>query len=155
MQNLKLFIFCILYLVDCISCEIDPKDRLEPPPGQRCSGRNYQGRRCCTPENPCDEGEGDCDGPGDGGQHDGHRGCKGDLVCGSNNCKQFGIYFHEKDDCCVKPTNGVSLSPDSVNFIPGVPAEPPAGEFSKIIGHFFQLQASSVTNLVVQINFPQ
>ena len=103
MQRLKVLIFCILYLVDCISCEIDPKDRLEPPPGQRCSGRNYQGRRCCTPEDPCDEGEGDCDGPGDGGQHDGHRGCKGDLVCGSNNCKQFGHYYHEKDDCCEKP----------------------------------------------------
>ena len=44
--------------------------------GQRCAGRNYQGRRCCTPENPCDEGEGDCDGPGDGGGHDGHAGCK-------------------------------------------------------------------------------
>ena len=71
--------------------------------GQRCSGRNYQGRRCCTPENPCDEGEGDCDGPGDGGGHDGHTGCKGDLICGSNNCKKFGAYYHEKDDCCEKP----------------------------------------------------
>merc|ERR1719495_2042871 len=78
-------------------------DRLEPPPGQRCSGRNYQGRRCCTPENPCGEGEGDCDGPGDGGQHDGHAGCQGDLKCGSNNCKEFGAYYHEKDDCCEKP----------------------------------------------------
>ena len=72
--------------------------------GQRCSGRNYQGRRCCTPENPCDEGEGDCDGPGDGGGHDGHAACKGELVCGSNNCKQFGAYYHEKDDCCEKPS---------------------------------------------------
>ena len=71
--------------------------------GQRCSGRNYQGRRCCTPENPCDEGEGDCDGPGDGGQHDGHAGCKGALMCGSNNCKKFGAYYHEKDDCCEQP----------------------------------------------------
>ena len=70
---------------------------------QRCAGRNYQGRRCCTPENPCNEGEGDCDGPGDGGGHDGHEGCKGDLECGSNNCKQFGLYYHEKDDCCFKP----------------------------------------------------
>eukprot|EP00091_Calanus_sinicus_P007902 TRINITY_DN19263_c0_g1_i1.p1 TRINITY_DN19263_c0_g1~~TRINITY_DN19263_c0_g1_i1.p1 ORF type:complete len:163 (-),score=38.04 TRINITY_DN19263_c0_g1_i1:20-484(-) len=70
--------------------------RREPLPGQRCSGRNYQDRRCCTPENPCDEGEGDCDGPGDGGGHDGHAGCKGELVCGSNNCKKFGEYYHEK-----------------------------------------------------------
>ena len=58
---------------------------------------------------PCDEGEGDCDGPGDGGGHDGHAGCKGDLVCGSNNCKKFGAYFHEKDDCCEKPSNGGTL----------------------------------------------
>ena len=71
--------------------------------GQRCSGRNFQGRRCCTPDAPCDEGEGDCDGPGDGGNNDGHRGCRGDLVCGSNNCKKFGHYYHEKDDCCEKP----------------------------------------------------
>ena len=74
--------------------------------GQRCSGRNYNGKRCCTPENPCDEGEGDCDGPGDGGSNDGHLGCKGDLVCGSNNCLQFGAYFHPKDDCCERPSKG-------------------------------------------------
>merc|ERR1711988_672822 len=76
---------------------------LEPPAGQRCAGRNYNGKRCCTPENPCDEGEGDCDGPGDGGNNDGHRGCKGDLICGSNNCLQFGAYYHPKDDCCERP----------------------------------------------------
>ena len=68
----------------------------EPPPGQRCSGRNYQDRRCCTPEEPCGLGEGDCDGPLDGGPNDGHEGCQGELVCGSNNCKKFGAYFHEK-----------------------------------------------------------
>ena len=45
-------------------------------------------------------GEGDCDGRGDGGLNDGDRGCKGDLVCGSNNCAKFGLYYHEKDDCC-------------------------------------------------------
>merc|ERR1712178_135791 len=76
---------------------------LDPPANQRCRGRNYDGKRCCTPENPCDEGEGDCDGPGDGGLNDGNRGCNGDLVCGSNNCKQFGAYYHEKDDCCERP----------------------------------------------------
>merc|ERR1712061_227470 len=74
-------------------------DRLEPPPGQKCSGRNYNGRRCCTPEQPCGLGEGDCDGPLDGGTHDGDQGCRGNLRCGSNNCKKFGAYFHEKDDC--------------------------------------------------------
>ena len=78
----------------------------EPGPGQRCAGRNYNGRRCCTPQNPCNEGEGDCDGPGDGGKNDGHRGCKPGLVCGSNNCKKFGLYFHEKDDCCERPGGG-------------------------------------------------
>ena len=93
--------------------------------GQRCSGRNYQTRRCCTPENPCDEGEGDCDGPGDGGGHDGHAGCKGDLQCGSNNCRKFGLYFHEKDDCCEKPST-ISSVPDS--YVPGTPLEPKEGE---------------------------
>merc|ERR1711971_1266940 len=87
---------------------LDPSIPFEPKAGQRCSGRNYQGRRCRTPENPCDEGEGDCDGPGDGGQNDGHRGCRGDLVCGSNNCKKFGHYYHEKDDCCERPRTGGS-----------------------------------------------
>ena len=73
---------------------------------QRCRGRNYPpGRRCCTPEDPCDVGEGDCDGRGDGGLHDGDRGCAGDLVCGSNNCLQFGLYYHQKDDCCEEPTS--------------------------------------------------
>ena len=77
-----------------------PGTPLAPPPGQRCRGRNYDGRRCCTPENPCQEGEGDCDGAGDGGVSDGNKGCKPGLVCGSNNCKKFGAYYHEKDDCC-------------------------------------------------------
>merc|ERR1719402_935040 len=68
-----------------------------PPTGQRCTGRNFNGRRCCTPQEPCGLGEGDCDGPEDGGGHDGHEGCEGYLVCGSNNCKKFGHYYHEKE----------------------------------------------------------
>merc|ERR1712066_937248 len=28
----------------------------EPPAGQRCAGRNFNGRRCCTPEEPCGYG---------------------------------------------------------------------------------------------------
>merc|ERR1712154_594671 len=66
-----------------------------PPIGRRCRGRNFSGKRCCTPEQPCGLGEGDCDGPLDGGVNDGHAGCQGDLVCGSNNCKKFGAYYHE------------------------------------------------------------
>merc|ERR1711868_38080 len=86
---------------------IVPGTPLTPPPGQRCRGRNYDGRRCCTPEQPCGEGEGDCDGAGDGGINDGNRGCRAGLVCGSNNCKKFGAYYHEKDDCCERPDTGV------------------------------------------------
>ena len=83
-----------------------------------------QDRRCCTPENPCDEGEGDCDGPGDGGNNDGHRGCRGDLVCGSNNCKKFGHFYHEKDDCCEKPSDVKSddrKNSSPTQIIPGNP----------------------------------
>ena len=90
----------------------DPAQALEPAEGQRCRGRNYDGKRCCTPEQPCQEGEGDCDGPGDGGLNDGHAGCKGDLVCGSNNCKKFGAYYHEKDDCCERATSPIKKSPE-------------------------------------------
>jgi len=99
----------------------------QPPAGQRCSGRNFNGRRCCTPANPCDLGEGDCDGPLDGGVNDGHAGCKGDLVCGSNNCRKFGLYFHEKDDCCDLPSSIPNERPPPV-LVPGVPLEPPAGQ---------------------------
>merc|ERR1719391_1362317 len=109
--------------------------RTSPPPGQRCSGRNFNGRRCCTPEEPCGLGEGDCDGPLDGGVNDGHAGCKGDLVCGSNNCKKFGLYFHEKDDCCDRPSisdksDSVSVDIDSL-IMQGVPIEPPQGQRCK------------------------
>ena len=39
--------------------------------------------------------------------NDGHRGCRGDLVCGSNNCLKFGSYYHPKDDCCERPSSSV------------------------------------------------
>merc|ERR1711936_335642 len=103
-------ILLLTYAVECNRIKLTSQPLVEPPEGQRCSGRNYQGRRCCTPDNPCNEGEGDCDGPGDGGQHDGHLGCKGNLVCGTNNCKKFGAYYHEKDDCCIKPERVIPKS---------------------------------------------
>ena len=103
---------------------LEPQDRLAPLPGQRCAGRNYAGgtkeggRRCCTPEDPCDEGQGDCDGPGEGGNNDGHQGCKRGLECGSNNCRQFGAFYHPKDDCCERPSNATERT------IPGNPHRP-------------------------------
>merc|ERR1711988_326912 len=98
----------------------------EPPQGQRCAGRNFNGRRCCTPESPCGYGEGDCDGPLDGGANDGHRGCQGNLICGSNNCKKFGAYYHPKDDCCDLPEN--RPRPTAPVIIPGTPLTPPPGQ---------------------------
>ena len=115
---------------DCCERPNQTSPPLEPGSGQRCAGRNYPGgRRCCTPEQPCGEGEGDCDGPGDGGQHDGHAGCKGDLMCGSNNCLQFGLYYHPKDDCCEWPS--VSTPPPKPH--PGAFLEPPPGRAEGLI----------------------
>ena len=48
-------------------------------------------QRCCTPDAPCEEGEGDCDSDSE---------CMFGLKCGDNNCKQYGQYYHKKDDCC-------------------------------------------------------
>jgi len=115
-----------LYLLLCLVLGVLGQN-LKPPPGQRCSGRNFNGRRCCTPEQPCGKGEGDCDGPLDGGVNDGHEGCQGDLVCGSNNCLKFGLYFHEKDDCCDEPDSIATPRPPPV-IVPGTPLEPPAGQ---------------------------
>ena len=42
---------------------------------------------CCTKENPCSIGDGDCD-------NDDH--CAGDLTCGKGNCMWGG-----NDDCCT------------------------------------------------------
>ena len=39
-----------------------------------------------------DEGEGDCDNDDE---------CGDMLICGDNNCRNFGQYYHRKDDCCI------------------------------------------------------
>ena len=41
---------------------------------------------CCTAENPCGEGDGDCDNDDE---------CLGPLVCGIHNCP-----WGDGDDCC-------------------------------------------------------
>merc|ERR1711955_58722 len=122
------FILTLVFTLSCCQRLAPPRNPpLDPPAGQRCRGRNYDGRRCCTPENPCGYGEGDCDGPGDGGANDGHQGCRGDLVCGSNNCKKFGLNFHEKDDCCDLPETLLTTT-RAPEIKPGVPIAPPAGQ---------------------------
>ena len=69
--------------------------------------------------NPCDQGEGDCDDNAE---------CGPGLVCGENNCKQFGQFFHAKDDCCVlDQTSQVSDQDLFGAAFPNVPLEPPAG----------------------------
>ena len=77
-------------------CCVKPStlDTVEATDGPRCRGRNFAPPLCCTQDNPCQEGEGDCEEDVD---------CMGTLVCGNNNCKAFGSFFHEKDDCCIKP----------------------------------------------------
>merc|ERR1712106_1107875 len=119
---------CFLIILSLVSAL--HAQRSSPPEGQRCSGRNFNGRRCCTPDKPCGLGEGDCDGPLDGGANDGHAGCQGDLVCGSNNCQKFGTYFHAKDDCCDVASSIATERPPLV-LIPGAALEPPAGQRCK------------------------
>ena len=70
-------------------------------------------------------GEGDCSSKDDGGTFNDNKDCLPGfekkiypknifvlrikpnwlvgLVCGSNNCKKFGLWYHEKDDCCEEP----------------------------------------------------
>ena len=56
-----------------------------------CTG----GDSCCTPNNKCGEGEGDCDSDAE---------CRRGLKCGQDNCKQkSGQQWDNSDDCCYKP----------------------------------------------------
>ena len=44
--------------------------------------------------------------------------CPG-LVCGSNNCLKFGLYYHEKDDCCDLPQSGSAVAGVSSGVLTG------------------------------------
>ena len=46
---------------------------------------------CCTVEDPCGRGEGDCDKD---------RECKDDLICGKNNCRKHHPAAQHDADCC-------------------------------------------------------
>merc|ERR1712110_1319868 len=71
-ESIKMRIILLLTVFTTLGlCQSPPRTPLtQPPQGQRCAGRNFNGRRCCTPESPCGYGEGDCDGPLDGGAND-------------------------------------------------------------------------------------
>ena len=47
---------------------------------------------CCTEDDPCSLGQGDCDGYDE---------CKDDLVCGKNNCGPK--FLWSGADCCEEP----------------------------------------------------
>ena len=53
-----------------------------------CNG----GDSCCSAENRCTLGDGDCDSDDE---------CAGDLVCGDDNCFMQGQAWNSGDDCCV------------------------------------------------------
>ena len=59
------------------------------PVSTGCAG----GDTCCTPENKCGQDQGDCDTDAD---------CKGELICGTDNCsKKTGFAWDDTDDCCT------------------------------------------------------
>ena len=62
--------------------------------GRICNGINgnyyHVFRECCSSSNKCDINQGDCDTDND---------CRGNLVCGSNNCPSP---FPRSADCCEK-----------------------------------------------------
>ena len=52
--------------------------------GKRCTGED---NGCCTEDEPCDVGEGDCDSDDE---------CMDGLTCGNDNCP-----WGDGDDCCM------------------------------------------------------
>ena len=68
---------------------------------RRCRGRVLgNGQPCCTLEQPCNEGEGDCGEANDEVNTDDL--CKGDLVCGRSNCRKIDQGFLQRERCCEK-----------------------------------------------------
>ena len=54
---------------------------------------------CCTSSYPCVTGEGDCDSDSD---------CAGDLVCGTDNCRNFDSAYTAEADCCTLGKNHIT-----------------------------------------------
>jgi len=62
----------------------------------KCNPNTWEGynNECCSVEEPCGLGEGDCDIDDE---------CYGHLVCGKNNCRRDGTGFTIFADCCQPP----------------------------------------------------
>ena len=69
---------------DC--CDVPTITNVLDSNNQDCDG----GDSCCTFQNQCDIGKGDCDTDLQ---------CMGELVCGTDNCN--GPSFDSTDDCCT------------------------------------------------------
>ena len=100
--------------------------------------------KCCTMDQPCEEGEGDCEDDFE---------CRGDLVCGNNNCKQFGSIFHAKDDCCTRPESKITSAITDISS--NIPSEPApnqrcAGRNYQVLYAYTSYQLDTVSNN----NFP-
>merc|ERR1719412_380905 len=87
-----------------------------PPTNPRCNPLTWEAydNECCSAEEPCGLGEGDCDSDDE---------CAGDMVCGTNNCLQKRRnekLFTPQADCCELPRVEGQGNP---NCLPsGVPA---------------------------------
>jgi len=63
----------------------------------RCIVKCTGGDSCCSEENKCGVGEGDCDSDAD---------CMEGLLCGTGNCPSSrSAFWDADDDCCYKPEN--------------------------------------------------
>ena len=62
----------------------------------KCNPNTWEAynNECCSIDEPCGVGEGDCDLDEE---------CHGDLVCGKNNCRRDGTGFTVFSDCCELP----------------------------------------------------
>ena len=55
----------------------NPGLALTKPDDQRCGGRHYEEKgSCCTVQNPCGLGEGDCEPKSDGSKHNNNSDCQ-------------------------------------------------------------------------------
>ena len=93
----------ILSLGDFLACNYHLHFCISTLKGPRCNGYPETDWYCCSKDNPCNIGEGDCDTDDD---------CMSHLICGntgdgSNNCKiQFpysGSSWIKTADCCIEP----------------------------------------------------